>query len=106
MLKMNNSILYQVVLICTLISNLCGAPIDDQIISTTTASTSLSSEKETLLADDTDLLEEIEEVGNEEYDSTNIETSDDSVSETTHRIVLEEDIAFLMPKTTVILQFY
>jgi len=100
---MNKSMSYHVVLIFTLISKLCGAPIDDPVISTTLSSTSLplSSEKETLLADDTDLLEEIEEVGNEEYDSTDIETSDDSVSETTHRIVLEEDIAFLMPKTTV-----
>ena len=98
---MNNSILYQVVLICTLISNLCGAPIDDQIISTTLSSTSLSSEKETLLADDNNLLEEIEEADTEGSGSTGIQTSDDSVSETTSRIVLEEDIAFLMPKTTV-----
>jgi len=98
---MNNSILYQVVLICTLISNLCGAPIDDQIISTTLSSTSLSSEKETLLADDNTLLEEIEEADTEGSGSTGIQTSDDSVSETTSRIVLEEDIAFLMPKTTV-----
>ena len=98
---MNNSILYQVVLICTLISNLCGAPIDDQIISTTLSSTSLSSEKETLLADDNTLLEEIEEADIEGSGSTGIQTSDDSVSETTSRIVLEEDIAFLMPKTTV-----
>jgi len=98
---MNNSILYQVVLICTLISNLCGAPIDDQIISTTLSSTSLSSEKETLLADDNTLFEEIEEADTEGSGSTGIQTSDDSVSETTSRIVLEEDIAFLMPKTTV-----
>jgi len=98
---MNNSILYQVVLICTLISNLCGAPIDDQIISTTLSSTSLSSEKETLLADDNTLLEEIEEVDTEGSGSTGIQTSDDSVSKTTSKIVLEEDIAFLIPKTTV-----
>ena len=95
--------LIHVVLICTLISNLCCAPIDEPVISTTLSSTSLplSSEKETLLADDTNLLEENEEVGTEESGSTNIKPSDDSVSETTSRIVLEEDIAFIMPKTTI-----
>ena len=95
--------LIHVVLICTLISNLCCAPIDEPVISTTLSSTSLplSSEKETLLADDTNLLEENEEVGTEESGSTDIKPSDDSVSETTSRIVLEEDIAFIMPKTTI-----
>ena len=95
--------LIHVVLICTLISNLCCAPIDEPVISTTLSSTSLplSSEKETLLADDTNLLEKNEEVGTEESGSTNIKPSDDSVSETTSRIVLEEDIAFIMPKTTI-----
>ena len=100
---MKSSMLIHVVLICTLISNLCCAPIDEPVISTTLSSTSLplSSEKETLLADDTNLLEENEEVGTEESGSTNIKPSDDSVSETTSRIVLEEDIAFIMPKTTI-----
>jgi len=100
---MNKSMSYHVVLIFTLISRICGAPIDDPVISTTLSSTSLplSSEKETLLADDTNLLEKNEEVGTEESGSTNIKPSDDSVSETTSRIVLEEDIAFIMPKTTI-----
>jgi hypothetical protein len=100
---MNYSILmHLVLLICALISNLYCAPIDDQILTTTISSSSLSlsSEKETLLAEDKNVPEENTEVVNEEFSNIDIDPTDDSVSETTSRIVLQEDLAFLMPKTT------
>merc|ERR1711981_1048369 len=104
-LKMNNSIfMHLVLLICALISNLYCAPIDDEILTTTISSSSLSlsSEKETLLADDKSLPEVNTEVVNEESSIIDIISSFDSVSGTTSRIVLEEDIAFLMPKTSTV----
>merc|ERR1712165_104989 len=102
-LKMNYSVFMHLVLfICALISNLHCAPIDDELLTTTISPSSLplSSEKETLLADDTNVTEENEEVVTEQVGTSDIDTSVDSVSETTSRVVLEEDIAFLMPKTT------
>jgi len=100
-LKMNYSV-QLVLLICALISSLYSAPIDDEILTTTipSSSSSLPSEKETLLADDKNVTEENKEVVNEESSTIGISPSADSVSETAPRIVLEEDIAFLMPKTT------
>merc|ERR1711981_1057907 len=104
-LKMNYSIfMHLVLLICALISNLYCAPIDDEILTTTISSSSLSlsSEKETLLADDKNLPEVNTEVVNEESSIIDIQSRVDSVSGTTSRIVLEEDIAFLMPKTSTV----
>ena len=102
--KMNYSMLKHLVFICTLlIHNLCCAPIDDQTITTTLSPipVSLSSEKDTILAEDKSVPEEIRETVNEESSGTDISSKDDSASETTSRIVLDEDIAFFMPKTTI-----
>ena len=97
---MNYSVLSRFVLICTFVTSICVcAPVDDPIITTTLSSSSLtlSSEKNELLADETSLSEENKENVVTEG-SDNIELNPE---ETTPRIILEEDIAFFMPKTTV-----
>ena len=94
--------LTQWLVICTIISNLYCAPIDDEIRETTLSPSSLSqfSEKELLLADDASVINENDDVVNDEFLITDVSSGDDSVSETTQHIVLDEDIAFFMPKTT------
>ena len=99
---MTRSMLTQWLVICTIISNLYCAPIDDEIRETTLSPSSLSqfSEKELLLAEDASVINENDDVVNDEFLITDVSSGDDSVSETTQHIVLDEDIAFFMPKTT------